>query len=180
VATATDALTTDRLLLERFAPEHAAALGRLASIPEMMRFIGPGGVWPPERVAEVATRQVEHWRHHGFGWRVALERESGAHVGFMGLNFLGEGTAGLDPTDYEIGWWVAREHWGRGYATEGGAALRDHAFADLGAPGVVARIRPENQPSIDVALRLGLSYEFDTTGSAGEPCSIYRLERPRA
>lgn len=78
-----------------------------------MRFIGAGGVWARERVREVIAFQLRHLEQHGFGWHAALERDSGDCVGYMGLNFLGEGTEGLAADEYEIGWWVAPEHWGR-------------------------------------------------------------------
>ena len=154
-----------------------AELERLTAIPDMMRFIGAGGVWPRERVEQVIAFQVRHWEEHGFGWHAALERYGGACVGYMGLNFVGEGTEGLDPKEYEIGWWVAPEHWGKGYAREGAQAVRDYGFNDLSAPSLVARIRPENAASIRVAAAIGMSHELDTTGSAGEPCSVYRLDR---
>jgi RimJ/RimL family protein N-acetyltransferase len=109
----------------------------------------------------------QHWRRHGFGWRVAVERDGGREVGFIALNFAGEGTVGLDP--------AAR---GLGYAREGGAAVRDRAFADLGAPSVVARIQPGNRASRAVAEALGLTVDFETRTDDGVPAVIYRLTAP--
>ena len=55
----------------------------------------------------------------------------------------------------EVGWVIAPEHWGNGYASEaGGEALRQ-AFATLGIDHVISLIRPDNAASIRVAEKLG-------------------------
>ena len=154
---------------------HTELLVRLFSLPEMTRFIGAGVPLPRATAEQVAAAQRRHWSEHGFGWRAATDRASGDLVGFMALNFAGEGTAGLDPTEYEIGWWVAPEAWGRALAREGAQAMRDEAFEALGAPSIVARMQPGNTRSIAVAEATGLTHDFDTTGRFGEPVVVYRL-----
>jgi RimJ/RimL family protein N-acetyltransferase len=169
------AISTERLALLPWQAEHVAMLGRLGSLPDVMTFIGPGELWSEQKSAEVSDAAVRHWAEHGFGWRVAREAESGRLVGFLGLNFVGEGTAGLAASEYEIGWWMDPSVWGRGYAREGGQAIRDEALDVLGAPSVIARIQPANVRSIAVAEALGLTHDFDTTGKTAEPVSVYRL-----
>ncbi len=168
-------LETERLRLGRWDAEHAELLVWLSSLPEVMRFIGPGGPWSREWAEQVAERQRRHWAAHGFGWRPATEMATGELVGFVALNFAREGTAGLDPGEYELGWWLAPEASGRGLAREGASAIRDEAFDGLGAPSVVARIQPGNERSIAVAQAIGLTYNFSTTGRSGEPVAVYRL-----
>lgn len=149
-------------------------LARLGAIPSVVRYVGSGEIWPREKSQEVHDRQVEHWRRHGFGWRAAVEKASGRRVGLIALNFLGEGTAGLDSGEYEIGWWLHPGDHGRGFAREGAQAVRDEARDRLEAPSVVARIQPPNGPSIAVATAIGLSLDFRTTGPSGEPVAVYR------
>jgi RimJ/RimL family protein N-acetyltransferase len=127
------------------------------------------------KAEEEAAAQRRHWSEHGFGWRAATDKGTGNLVGFMALSFAGASAPGLDPTEYEIGWWLAPEAWGRGLACEGGAAMRDEAFGALEAPSIVARIQPTNTRSIAVAERIGLRYDFSTTGKAGEPVLVFRL-----
>lgn len=140
-----------------------------------MRHIGDGSLWSRERVVEVADAQSEHWAQHGFGWRVAVEKASDRQLGFIALSFAEEGTVDLDRREYELGWWLDPAVWGRGFAREGAAALRDEAFSEVGAPSVVARMQPDNAPSLNVAEAVGLSFDRQTTGRAGEPLVIYRL-----
>ena len=123
----------------------------------------------------MSRSMVEHWHANGFGWRVAIEKESGEPVGFAALNYLGEGTAGLGPDEFEVGWWLAPSVWGRAFASEGARAICQEAFQRVRAPSVVARLQPDNLASARVATRLGMSHEFDTIGRFGERVAVYRL-----
>ena len=115
-------IETERLRLERWDERHTALLVRLAAVPEVMRFIGTGDRWPPLLAEDVARAERHHWEHHGFGWRAAIDRADGRGVGLFSLNYAGEGTAGLDPGEREIGWWLEPDAWGRGLGSEGAAA----------------------------------------------------------
>jgi RimJ/RimL family protein N-acetyltransferase len=168
-------LETARLRLHRWDETHTDLLVRLSAMPELTRFVGPGTTWPRARAEEVAATQRRRWSEHGFGWRPAVESATGELVGFIALNFAGEGTAGLDAGEYEIGWWLAPPAWGRGFAREGAEAVRDEALGALGAPSLVARIHPANARSIAVAEGIGLARDFETTGRSGDPVVIYRL-----
>lgn len=167
-------METERLRLVRWDESHAEMLARLSAMPAVVRYVGSGEAWSPEKSRQVHDRNVEHWRRHGFGWRTAVEKAGGRPVGLIALNFLGDGTPGLDPREYEIGWWLDPAHHGRGFAREGARALRDEARDRLGAPSVVARIQPPNAPSIAVAQAIGLALDFCTTGPSGEPVAVYR------
>jgi pimeloyl-ACP methyl ester carboxylesterase len=171
-------LITSRLRLEPIAEAHTALLLELASTPDVMRFIGDGSLWSRERVEDVASWQRDHWRQHGFGWRAAFDRVTGAAVGFSMLNFAGEGS-GVDAGEYEIGWWLHPRSWGAGLAREGATVVRDEAFARLRAPSVVARIQPENAASIAVATSIGLSRDHQSRGRTGEPIDVMRLTAER-
>ncbi len=163
------------MLLPEWSESDAALLARLSADPKVVRYIGDGACWSPEKAADVSLGMVEHWRANGFGWRVAVEKQSGEPVGFAALNYLGEGTAGLEPDEFEIGWWLVPTAWGRGFASEGARAICLEAFTRVGAPSVVARLQPDNRASARVAERLGMSLEFDTTGRFGERVAVYRL-----
>jgi RimJ/RimL family protein N-acetyltransferase len=172
------ALETARLRLEPWAPEHGGLLARLAALPEVMRHVGTGATWTPGEAEEHSARMLAHWRTHGFGWRAAIERTSGRTIGLIALNLAGPDVAELDDEDHEIGWWIDPSAWRRGYATEGGRAIVDEAFTRLGAPSVVARVRPANAASLRVAAALGLEPERDAVDRHGLPVRILRLRNP--
>lgn len=166
-----ETLFTERLRLEPWSDSHLAMFGALARTPAVVRFIGDGTTWSDARVHDVHARNLAHWAQHDFGWRVAVQE--GRAVGLIALNFAGEG-AGIDPGEYEIGWWLAPEAWGRGLAREGAAAVRDEAFGRVRAPSVVARIAPGNAASLGVAQAIGLTRESDSVGRGGEPIAVLR------
>jgi RimJ/RimL family protein N-acetyltransferase len=172
------ALETARLRLDPWTPAHAGMLARLAAMPEVMRHVGTGATWSTAEAEERAARMLVHWRTHGFGWRAAVQRSSGLTIGLIALNLAGSDVPELDDDDYEIGWWLDPSVWGQGYATEGGRAIVEEAFTRLGAPSVVARVRPANAASLGVAAALGLVAERDVVDRHGLPTRILRRHNP--
>jgi RimJ/RimL family protein N-acetyltransferase len=154
------------------------ANARICADVDVMRFVGAGTALTRPQANEQMTRFIEHWERHGFGLRAAVLRESGELIGFVGVARAGE--PGVRPGDVEIGWRLAREHWGKGYATEGARAVRDHAFAALRLARLVAFIRPANDASIAVARKLGMEHLRDGTCRRGMPLRIYAIDSPLA
>jgi RimJ/RimL family protein N-acetyltransferase len=170
-------LHSERLELRPWSDADLAMLTELSATPEVIRYLGNGQFWTPQRAAEVAQATLTHWERHGFGWRVATIRETGEKIGFIALNFAGEGTVGVDPDEYELGWWLAPGAWRRGLASEGARMVRDDAFERLEVPSLIARIQPANATSRGVAEGLGMTLDFETVGRTGEPVVVYRLGR---
>jgi RimJ/RimL family protein N-acetyltransferase len=73
-------------------------------------------------------------------------------VGFARLGLTGVQAA-------KLGYAIAADHWGNGYALDGTRTLVSFAFGPLGLHRISAAIGPDNEPSISVAKRLGMSYE---------------------
>ncbi len=96
------------------------------------------------------------WTILGFSMFSVIEKASGAWIGRLGP-WMPEGWPGP-----EIGWGLARETWGRGFASEGAAATMDWAFDHLGWTEVIHPILAENTPSQAVARRLGSSFQGRT------------------
>jgi RimJ/RimL family protein N-acetyltransferase len=167
-------LETPRLRLLPWDERGLELVLRLSALPEITRYIGDGSAYSPDAAATMAERQAAHWREHGWGSYVGVERATGAAVALISQNRVGDATPGLEPSEHEIGWWVDPAAWGRGYAREGGEALVRNAFAVVGSPAVVARIQPANTASLRVAGALGLRYEFASTGRAGEVVHVLR------
>lgn len=69
--------------------------------------------------------------------------------------------------DWEIGYILRKEEWGKGFATEIASRLIRYAFEDLKLPEMFATIDDDNQNSIKVAEKAGMSfshYEYDEQG----------------
>jgi RimJ/RimL family protein N-acetyltransferase len=84
---------------------------------------------------------------------------------------------GVAPDEIEIGWWIVRAVWGRGYASEGATRIRDEGFERVGLERMIVRFQPANTASRRVSEKIGMHFEWNTTGRSGEAISICALER---
>lgn len=114
---------------------------------EAARFIG--GVAPRPVTWRGLMTMIGAWHATGIGMFSVIEKSSGRWVGRLGP-WRPEGWPGN-----EIGWAIARDCWGRGYATEGATAATTWAFEHLGWSDVIHSIDPANVASQAVAKRLG-------------------------
>jgi len=94
-----------------------------------------------------------HWALHGYGMFVVEEKFSGKYVGRVG--------PWNPPTwpGFEVGWGIAKEFRGKGYATEATCASIDWVFEHLAVDRIVHTIKPDNTASQSVAKRLGAMIE---------------------
>lgn len=152
-------LETTRLLIRPWQAEDRAAFVSITSDPEVTRYVHRGEPYTDAEIDSFFTRQVNNLTAHDLCMGAAIEKESGLIVGIAGVQPLGT------TNDLEIGWIFARHTWGRGYATEAGAAAMAHVLETLARPRVVAIIDPPNEASKRVAARLGMQYEARYTGT---------------
>ena len=116
-----------------------------------MRHIG-GTTTDPADTAEALARWQRHWDEHGFGLVAAEHRQTGSLVARGGPQY--HRAWAHDP---EVGWAVDPAWWGRGIATEFGAAALRWAFGELGFRRVVSITTEENLASRRVMAKLGFS-----------------------
>ena len=109
-----------------------------------------GSAYSREETAAQLARFRDHWERHGFGIFAIEERESGRLVGRSGPAYHR-----LWPDDPELGWTLDPAVWGRGYATEAGAACLPPLFEERGFQRLVSIVHPENTRSLAVQDRLG-------------------------
>ncbi len=145
-------LETPRLILRMWRESDLSDYAEMCAHPEVMNHLTGKPMNRMEAWRHMAFL-IGHWHLRGYGHWVVEEKGTGAFVGRIGF---------LNPPDYpgfELGWALARKHWGKGYATEGAARALDYGFDELHQAHVISLIDRENTRSISVALRLGASYE---------------------
>ncbi len=159
---------TERLLLRGFVPNDLDAYASMCADPEVTRYLGG----PVDRGAAWRSMALYlgHWQLRGYGQWALVERSTGEFVGRAGL-WEPLGWPGL-----EVGWALARPHWGRGLATEAARAALAHAFTAVGVDHVISLIDPRNAPSIGVAERLGEHYRR-TIEVHGHAAHVYAIDR---
>lgn len=146
------AIRTRRLILRRWRDEDLAPYAELNADPRVMEHF-PSVLARQESDAQ-AARIRKHWDDHAFGlW--AVEIAGGApFVGFIGLQHV-PFEAPFTPA-VEVGWRLAHDAWGHGYATEGARAAIEHGFGALGLREIVAMTVASNARSWRVMERLGM------------------------
>ena len=155
-------LRTERLVMRGFREEDLDALAEISADSEVTQWVGdPDGLSREETWRRMAYF-IGHWELRGFGQWALFDQDSGELVGRAGL-LRPEGWPGL-----EVGWLVARAHWGRGFAPEAGRASLDWARDALGADHVISLIEPHNANSARVAEKLGMKVEGHTKILNGE------------
>jgi ribosomal-protein-alanine N-acetyltransferase len=166
-------LETPRLLLREMTPRDIDFIASMMAHPDVSTFY-------ERRFTRAASetwleRQLDRYRRDGKGLWLAVERATGKPVGQIGLAF--QYVEGVRHP--EIGWLLAREYWGCGFATEAGAATRDAAFNQWGYDHVISLIRPVNVNSQRVARRLGMTEGRRVQFHGYEHCvfEIARAER---
>jgi ribosomal-protein-alanine N-acetyltransferase len=175
-------LRTDRLLLRRWRASDRAPFARLNADPEVMRYF-PSPLSAEENDAFMEQMEMRLERD---GWGLwALEvRQTRAFIGFTGLasaTFEAHFTPAI-----EIGWRLAREAWGCGYATEAARAAARFGFEELQRDELVSFTATGNAKSRAVMRRLGMTHDpaedFDHPRLAiGDPLRrhvLYRLTGP--
>lgn len=149
-------LRTERLELRELTPADLPFVAEMVGDAETMRSY-PHHFMPTE-ARYWLQRQLDRYARDGHGLWLVVERNSGRRVGQVGLA-IQEVDGAKEP---EIGWLIHRDFWRRGYATEAGAAVRDHAFRSLNLGRVISLIRPVNEPSKGVAKKVGMVVERET------------------
>lgn len=163
-------LHTERLVLRQFRDDDLDAFAALQADPIVARHVGDGR--PTNRATSWRLMAIflGHWQLRGHGQYAVDERVTGTLVGRAGL-WHPEGWPGM-----EIGWALARDRWGRGYATEAGHAVATAAFRTASVERLISLIRPENTASVRVALKLGAVREH-TISLEGHDADVYVLRR---
>jgi RimJ/RimL family protein N-acetyltransferase len=167
----TPVLEAPRLRLRRPEPRDFEAYAALCADPEVMRYIGEGAPLSRRRAWHALTSMLGHWALRGYGQFALESKASGAFLGRVGL-YEPDPLPGT-----EIAWALAREHWGRGFASEAATAVRDWAFGTLRLPRLVSVIIPENRASNRVAEKIGERFDREDTID-GIPVRIYAIEDP--
>jgi RimJ/RimL family protein N-acetyltransferase len=173
---------TERLLLRRWRQDDREPFAALNADPSVMEHF-PATL---DRAASdaFADRVAQHLDEHGWGLWALEERTTGRFLGYTGLA-VPRFEAHFTPA-VEVGWRLARDAWGNGYATEAARAAVAVGFEQLGLDEIVSFTAVGNLRSRAVMERIGMTHDpaddFDHPALAeGDPLRrhvLYRLANP--
>jgi RimJ/RimL family protein N-acetyltransferase len=143
-------IRTERLHLRRWREADREPFAAMNSDPAVVEHLQ--GPLSRERSDDFLDRIERHWTDHGWGlWAIEVP-DVAPFIGYVGLW----------PSDYvapsmvEVGWRLARAHWGHGYATEAARESLRFGFEEVGLDEIVSFTVPQNVRSIRVMERIGL------------------------
>jgi len=147
-------LETERLRLRPFMLDDEAAVFALASDPEVARFVRFDAHRTPAETRAFFKLVERHYRL-GDPFALAIERrEDDRLIGSCG--FVSQAP---ERKSAEIGYWLGKPYWGKGYAAEAAGALVRFGFEQMGLKRVEAKCFLQNRAGQRVIEKLGMKFE---------------------
>ena len=179
----TPRLTTARLLMREWRDSDREPYAELNADPDVMRHFP--STLTSRQSGEMIDRMATAWVDRGFGLWAVERLDTGDFVGFVGLAAPTWQTA-FTPC-VEVGWRLAKHHWGNGFAPEAGLAALEWGFANVDLPGdeIVSFTPVANVNSRRVMHKIGMVH--DPTRDFDHPLLadwaerrhvLYRIDRP--
>jgi len=160
-----------RLLMRPFLPgADTEPMSAVYGDPEVMRFIPGGALADSGAVRSTLETHARAQQDQGFSNWAVVERKTGRVIGDAGFGIF-------EPTgDIELGYTLARDCWGRGYATEAARACLAAGLTHLVAPRIVALVDEANVASLRVAERIRMT-RIETIEAHGRPHVLFVAAR---
>ena len=147
-------LETDRLILTKIVPAFAADMYRYASDPEVTKYL----TWQPHsseretaRYIDLLQKKYADGSFNDFG--VTL-KDTGRMIGTCGFTSFD-----FPHNTAELGYVLARDTWGNGYAPEAVRAVMRFGYETFGLDGYTAKCMEGNEASEKVMQKCGMTLE---------------------
>jgi [ribosomal protein S5]-alanine N-acetyltransferase len=165
-------LTTPRLILRTaIEPDIKVLWEGVLGDGEVMRYVFQGVPMTLERAGEV-MRKFFTFGETLTGIAILTEKPADEIIGFAGLFPC----AALGVDDFEIGFVLVRQAWGRGIATEIGEAQLAFGFDQLNCTRLLGLADPQNGPSIHALRKLGMRFVKDVVEPGRANRSVFCLD----
>jgi ribosomal-protein-alanine N-acetyltransferase len=153
-------IETERLVIRSFADDDVDRFTEILTDPVVMQYISLRGYTVPDLLEMYARR----YRERGYTFWALCDHD-GRVLGDVGFGTYDE------TGDPELGWTLAREAWGHGFATEGARACIDALFANTEHDRIVALVDTRNERSLRTAKRIGM----ERVGEVDHPWHAHML-----
>ena len=147
-------IETERLILRAFRETDREAFAAINGDPRVGAWLG--GVIDRAASDAMLDRINAHIQETGWGLWAAERKADARLIGFVGLSTVKAGALPIGPA-IEMGWRLAPEAWGGGFATEGAQAALDWGFDHIDTSEIIAFTATTNLASQAVMRRIGLA-----------------------
>lgn len=163
--------TTERLKFRCLTPEDKPHLFSFFSHPDANQFL-PISDNIENYASAWLAKQMRRYDMGGGGFYAVELKATGEFIGQCGL--VRQFVDGIPK--WEVGYHLLKKYWDQGYATEAAVSCRDFCFENEMAETLIAIIHPENERSIKVAERTGMTH-WKTTVFKGDEVKVMRVRR---
>lgn len=165
-------LETQRLIFRSLEADDLDDLYALYQDPKVVKYIPDAPCTYEETREELEWFQNGHPRHPQLGLWATIYKANGQFIGRCGL--LPSTIDGQN--EVEVAFTLAEAYWGKGLGTEAANGILQYGFNQLGLSRLICLIVPENQASIKVAQKIGMSFERASEDEIG-PFLIYSINK---
>lgn len=151
-------IETERILLREIVEEDAHEILYLDSDPEVVRYVGNQPLSQYKQAVKTIEGILEQYRKYSIARWAVLDKSSNCFLGWAGLKYI-EDTVNGKSDYYDLGYRLAKKHWGKGYATEAARAVLDYGFSKMNLPAVYAIADSDNINSHHVLEKVGMVFE---------------------
>lgn len=168
-------LETERLILRHLQPDDLDSLYAFYCDPEVTKYIPDAPKTYEETREELEWFLNGHPDHPELGLWAAIDKASGQLIGRCGLL-----PWTIDQREeVEVAYALAKAYWGQGLATEAAQAIMRYAFEQLNLSRLICLVDRENQASINVATKIGMTFEKEGEDEMGSFLVYSRSKEPR-
>ncbi|MBO3697685.1 GNAT family N-acetyltransferase [Roseivirga sp. E12] len=161
-------LETERLVFRQWQNSDYKQFSEFYAQEEHAKYVG--GQKSPEESWRLMATYIGHYTLKGYSYLAITEKSTEKLIGTVGL-------WKSEPwPEKELGYWLLPEAQGKGYGVEAGLAVRDYGLDTLKFDSLVSYIDPSNQPSVQLATRLGAKYDQTIELLDFGPHAIYRYK----
>jgi len=146
-----ETIETNRLRLREWTFDDGPELLALAKDPN----VGPKAGWKPHESLEESIQIINTVFFAGTTWKI-IDKKSGKIIGCIGLE---DDKKRPEIKSRELGYWLGRDFWNKGFMTEAAKAAIDYGFDKMELDIISVCTAPENKRSQKVIDKLGFSYE---------------------
>ncbi|MCR8643403.1 GNAT family N-acetyltransferase [Paenibacillus sp. N1-5-1-14] len=147
-------LHTERLILRKMNESDAPNLFKIWSDPAVTKYMDIDCFIDEDQAIEMIKLMDELSQDHKAIRYSIIEKESDVIIGTCGYNYFD-----WDNGRTEVGYDIAKDYWGKGYATEAIGSLVDYAFTTLKLNRIQAKVVPANVGSAKVLEKLNFTFE---------------------
>lgn len=170
-------IETERLLLRPLLQSDKEAMFAMDSNPKVHQYLGNEPVTDLAQVEEYIGAIQNQYYKSGIGRFAVVIKDTSEIIGWSGLKFITEPENNHN-NFYDLGYRLAEEFWGKGYATESAIAWRNYAFDVIKTPFIYASAHIDNIGSNTILQNVGMT-KVEEYFHEDLPCNWYKMKNPK-